>query len=245
MIIMKVRNVLVLLLIMFMASGAAIAKDDVLVQRMIDLERVYIPALFLTSQELPPAVPAMNNYATAWESFSDEYISYRSSQRNWIAYFDRVQAHVDEAVYLVGEGKLLEAHEEELELVRTAMREFRSRNGFPKFVTDELTAFHTIMGEIIAISKAEFDDDTIAVLYDLYDDASHAWFKVEKNSVDQLAWGLSEGEMVAYSGYVQAERYALDAFELALAGGDAPTIRIAALGLKPPQAKAYLLLGDL
>lgn len=242
---MKIRNALVLLLFMFMASGVAIAKDDVLVQRMIDLERVYIPVLFLTSQEVPPAVPAMHKYAAAWEGFSDEYRTCRSSQRNWISYFDRVQDHVDEAVFLVDDGQLLAAHEEELELVRTTMWEFRSRNGFPKFVTDELTAFHTIMGEIITISKAEFDDDTIAILHDLYNDASHAWFKVEKNTVDPVAWGLSQGELLAYSGFVQSERIALDAFELALAGGDVPTIRIVALGLKPPQAKAYLLLGDL
>lgn len=245
MIIMKIRYALVQLLILCTVSGAAIAKDEVLLQRMIDLEHVYIPALFLTSQEVPPAVPAMYASATAWESFSDDYRTYRSSYRNWESYFDRVQRHVDEAVYLVDDNQLLAAHEEELEMVRTTMREFRRLNGFPKFITDELTAFHTIMGEIIAISKGDFDDDTIAALYDLLDDGSHAWFKVENNTVDPLAWGLTQGEMVTYSGLIQSERNALDAFELALAGGDVPTIRIAALGLKPPQAKAYLLLGGL
>ena len=230
---------------MFIVNGIAMAKDNELQQRMIELEQAYIQALFLTSQELPPAVSAMSLYANSWKNFNDEYKTYRSSWRNWMSYFEHVQELVDEAEELVNNGKLLEAHEEKLELVRTTMREFRGRNGFPKFITDELTAFHSIMGEIIAISKKDFDVNTIAILYDLYNEGSHAWFKVEKNTVDQDAWGLSDEEMTQYSGYVLAERDALDKFEVALSGGDVATIRIAALGLKGPQAKAYLLLGGL
>ena len=241
---MKIRTIFAILLLLGVVSGTAMAKDDVLVQDMIDLERVYIPALFLTSQNAPTAVPAFNSYVSSWNNFRDEYGTYRSSQRNWISYFTSVQNLVDYAGDLVDEGHLLEAHEV-LELVRTTMRELRKRNGFPKFNTDELTAFHSIMGEIIAISMEEFDGNTIDTLYELYRDASHAWFKVEKNSVDQDAWGLTDDEMLEYSAYVQAERTALDTFEMALIDGDVPTIRIAALGLKPAQAKAYLLLGDL
>ena len=240
---MKIRTIFAILLLWGFVSGTAMAKDDVLVQDMIDLERVYIPALSLTSQEKPEAVQAFYRYAGSWESFLDEYATYRSSQRNWISYFYSVQDLVDDAEILVSDGHLLEAHEV-LELVRTTMRELRKRNGFPKFITDELTAFHSIMGEIIAISKEEFDGNTIDTLYNLYGDASHAWFKVEKNSVDQDAWGLGDEEMQMYSDYVLAERVALDSFEMALAGGDVETIRLAALGLKPNQAKAYLLLGD-
>ncbi len=63
--------------------------------------------------------------------------------------------------------------------------------------------------------------------------------------MDQDAWVLTDDEMLEYSAYVQAERTALDTFEMALIGGDVATIRLAAMGLKPAQAKAYLLLGDL
>ena len=241
---MKIRTIFAILLLLGLVSGTAMAKDDVLVQDMIDLERVYIPALFLTSQNAPTAVPAFNSYESSWNNFRDEYGTYRSSERNWIDYFDTVQDLVDYAGELVVGGHLLEAHEV-LELVRTTMRELRMRNGFPKFNTDELTAFHSIMGEIIAISIEDFDGNTIDTLYELYRDASHAWFKVEKNSVDQDAWVLTDDEMLEYSAYVQAERTALDTFEMALIGGDVATIRLAAMGLKPAQAKAYLLLGDL
>jgi len=191
----------------------------------------------------------------SWESFRDEYETYRSSQRNWISYFHNIQVLVNDATTLVDEADiqtdedakkalLQEAHEV-LELVRTTMRELRKRNGFPKFNTDELTAFHSIMGEIIAILTEGFDDNTIETLYDLYRDASHAWFKVEKNSLDQDAWGLSDDEMQDYSEYVLLERKALDKFETALVAGDEVAIAMAALGLKPNQAQAYLLLGDL
>ncbi|MCK5648201.1 MAG: hypothetical protein KAI22_04925 [Gammaproteobacteria bacterium] len=244
MLIMKVRYLFAMLLLLCLTSGAAIAKDEVLKQRMIDLERVYIPALFLTSQDVPPAVPALSLYVASWDSFRDDYRTYRSSWRNWIAYFDHVQDLIDEAVELVAEDDQLEAHEV-LELIRTTLQEFRGRNGFPKFVTDELTEFHTIMGEIIAVSQSDFDDDTINILYDLYDEGSHAWFKVEKNTVDADAWGLSQVELNNYNNLVIVERNALDAFAAALSGGDIATISSAASGLKLPQAMAYLLLGDL
>lgn len=250
--IIKIRSLLSILLLMFIVNGAAMAKDDVLEQDMVDLEGEYIPALFLTSQvpvntQVTPemAIQAMSVYVDSWESFRDYYITYRSSWRNWISYFSQVQLLVNEAVEEVDNNHFLEAHEV-LELVRTTMREFRGRNGFPKFITDELTAFHTIMGDIIAISNSTFDDDTIAILSDLYNKGSHAWFKVEKNTVDQYAWGLSDAEMMAYNEFIIAERAALDQFETALSGFDGnPTAIIAAAsGLKPAQAKAYLLLGN-
>ena len=244
MILINIRKTLVLLMLMLMAISTAYAKDDVLVQRMIDLERVYIPALFLTSQDAPDAIPAMTTFVNAWDEFRDDYWTYRASKRNWISYIDQVNYHVDEAIELVDGGDLLEAHEV-LELVRTTMRDLRRRNGFPKFVTDELTAFHSIMGTIIGVSLGDFDDSTVSTLSELYEDASKAWSKVEKNTLDQVAWGLSGAAMMSYNGLIGFERIMLDKLEMALAGGDIEAIRLAALGLKGPQAKAYLLLGGI
>lgn len=242
---------------MFLVSGVTIAKDNQLLQDMIDLEQAYIPALFLTSQveTNPNNIPnvaqkaegAMGKYVKAWEGFSDKYNDYRPTWRNWISYLFHVQDLVDAAETLVGEGEFLQAHEEELELVRTTMREFRGRNGFPKFITDELTAFHSIMGDIIAVSKTDnFDDTTIAILDELYSEASHAWFKVEKNTVDQYAWDLDDDKMNEYYQKIMAERAALDNLDSALSDGDDVSwIKEAALGLKPPQARAYLILGGM
>ena len=243
---------------MFLVSSMAMAKDNELKQRMIDLERVYISALSLTSAKSPMAYPAMDNYVDYWISFSEDYKTYRSSYRNWISYFMHVEELIAEASDLVAEAKaselvdeedalLVEAHEV-LEEIRTTMEEFRGRNGFPKFIADEFTAFHSIMGEIIGISSnpgTTFDNNTIAILDELYNEASHAWFKVEKNTVDQNAWVLSDGEMQEYSDFILAERVALDNFDSALSSGIPPNIKMAALGLKPNQAKAYLLLADL
>lgn len=254
--IIKIRSVFLILCLMFLVSGIAIAKDNKLQEDMIELEQAYIPALFLTSQveSNPNNIPnvaqkakgAMVQYAIAWEGFSEKYSNYRPTWRNWISYMFHVQGLVDEAEALVEQDEFQQAHEEELELVRTTMRELRERNGFPKFITDELTAFHSIMGEIIKITKTtEINDATIAVLDELYNEASHAWFKVEKNIVEQDAWGLDDDKMNEYYQKIIAERYALDDFDDALSSGNADMIKDAASGLKPPQTRAYLILGGM
>ena len=61
----------------------------------------------------------------------------------------------------------------------------------------------------------------------------------------QALWEFSDTDMAQYATFVAAERLALDAFEAALLGGDPAAITTAALGLKPYQAQAYLLFGDL
>ena len=248
---MKVHNIIALFLLVFMTSTPAVAKNGQLEQDMIDLEQAYIPALFITGKPagdpdeatlLAMSRAKLSVYKVAWATFSDEYETYRSSWRNWISYFFTVQELIDEADALLDEEQRLEAHEV-LEEIRTLMAEFRGRNGFPKFIVDQFTDFHTLMGEIIAIASMEFDDNTIDILYELYREASHAWSKVEKNTVDPVAWGLTPEEEAFYYNNVLAERAALDNFALALSYGDPAGIKTAAMALKPPQAAAYLVLG--
>ncbi|MEJ2310032.1 MAG: hypothetical protein P8Z31_00065 [Gammaproteobacteria bacterium] len=249
---MKTRNIIAFFLLVLLTSTPAVAKDSQLEQDMIDLEQTYIPALFITGK---PATPDQDEatllaisraklavYKASWAAFSDEYETYRASWRNWISYFHRVQELIDEADALLEADERLETHEV-LEEIRTLMAEFRGRNGFPKFVVDQFTDFHTLMGEIIAVASMEFDDNTIGILSELYREASHAWSKVEQNSVDAVAWDLTLTEEAFYYDNVAAERVALDNFELALAYGDPAAIKAAALALKPPQASAYLTLG--
>lgn len=232
-------------LLILLLSGQAIAKDKELLQAMADLERTYIPALFFTGSENGTLAPAaMEAYSAAWEQFYADYGQYRPSHRNWAAYLEEVDFHVDMAAELVIAGQLLMAHEEHLEHVRTIMRDFRGSNGFPKFITDRMTDFHALMGQIIAIVKGPIGSAEMETLHDLYKKASHAWFKVEKNPVDADLWHLTNGQLIQLALFIQAERTALDAFAAALASGDVNAIRTSGLAIKPPQVQAYLLFGN-
>ena len=231
-----------LLALLFTANVSA--KDDTLETDMALLERAYIPALFLTSLNKPEAVGKMAIYVQVWSDFYSSYWDYRRSDRNWNSYLDLVQETVEEADELIAQGELLEAHEV-LERIRVIMADFRGRNGFPKFTPDSLTDFHSIMGQIIAIASGEVGEVEIDQLWDLYKKASFAWSKVEKIPLDQALWEFSDLDMEQYATFVAAERLALDAFEAALLAEDPATMTTTALGLKPYQAQAYLLFGDL
>ena len=249
---MKAKNIIAIFLLLIMASTGAVAKDSQLEQEMINLEQAYIPALFFTGKPADATLDEatllaisrgkLSLYITTWAAFSDEYKTYRSSWRNWISYFDQVENLISDADALLVTGDRLDAHEV-LEEIRTLMAEFRGRNGFPKFIVDQFTDFHTIMGEIISIASMDFNDNTIGILFELYKEASHAWFKVEKNTVNPDAWDLTPEEVEFYYNNILAERVALDNFELALYQGDPAGITAAAKALKPPQAAAYLTLG--
>lgn len=249
---MKVQYLFSIFLFILMICSPAIAKDNQLKQEMIDLEQTYIPALFFTGKPADDVTPEaqllgiskakLSIYKVSWAAFSDKYKTYRSSWRNWISYFESVQGLIDEADGLLEDGNRLDSHEV-LEEIRTTMADFRGRNGFPKFITDQFTDFHTIMGEIISIATKEFDENTIEILFELYKEASRAWSKVEKNVVNPDAWDLSPEDVGFYYNLIQAERVALDNFELALSYGDPAGITATAKGLKSPQAQAYLTLG--
>lgn len=251
MLISKVRAVFAILSFMFIVSSVAVAKDKVLLERMIELEQAYIPAVFFTSdpEKFPfeKANGSFKYYKKSWSDFSADYKYYRSSDRNWTSYFDKVDYYIAKAETFLSIADTLSAHKE-LEFVRTTMRELRRRNGFPKFATDELTAFHSIMGNIIGITTSlpeekYVDIDTIEILYDLYEDASHAWFKVEKNNIDFDVWGVYGGKVDMYNMQIDDERDMLNAFEEALHTEETDIISGAANNLKMPQAIAYLILG--
>jgi hypothetical protein len=142
-------------------SGAtAQAKDEVLESAMIGLEKAYINPLFFTSnQNAPKSRATMAAFVSAWKAVSADYRYYRPSAGNWIGHFDTV----DEAIALaqpivdwgagncptVGVCPALVAAHDHLEAVRYAMRELRMHNGFPKFITDKLTAYHDPMEAVV------------------------------------------------------------------------------------------------
>lgn len=245
MLMIKTRSIFLSFCLMFLLSGIAIAKNNQLQDDMVALERVYISALALTSAKSPFADNAMVAYETEWAYFIGEYKYYQTGYRKWISYFNAVDGLISHARTLINEDELLEAHEV-LEAIRTTMEDFRGQNGFPRFIADDFTAFHSIMGEIIGIAGKEFDDHTLDIFGELYIEASQAWVKVENNPVVLYEWYfMDENEVNTYNDFITFERDALDNFKDALSSGTEAAVKQAAFGLKPNQAKAYLMLSTL
>ncbi|OGW35527.1 MAG: hypothetical protein A2X58_00775 [Nitrospirae bacterium GWC2_56_14] len=233
----------------------ASAKDKDLVQAMADFDKAYIPPMFFTSSNSKPlSVKSMAICKSEWEKFTGAYYDYRPNYANWQSYFVTINEAVAEADVIVTSCALnpsctdvVPAHEP-LELVRLTMRELRTHNGFPKFNTDALTAFHEPMEAIVLTVKGKtpdmIDEATIAALYAHLDEAFFLWRKVEKCPLDPELWHFTDQQVTDYYTYLFQERLALTTFKDALDSGNKLAIIQTGVGVKPTFVKAYTLFGD-
>jgi tetratricopeptide (TPR) repeat protein len=239
-------SVVVFLMVM---PGAALAKDEMLVQNMADMEKAYIPPLFYTSaQSLSLSDKSMGIFTAAWREFRTAYYDYRPDETNWSAHFDRIEEAVRKAESIVATGQNLVSAHDALEEVRVAMLQLRTHNGFSKFTTDKLTAFHHPMESIVLSVKGkqpeQIDETMLAGLRELLDEALFTWDKVEKCPLDAELWGLTEAQAGNYYQYLFAEKNALLNFEAALNVEDKAAIIRTGVALKPNFVNLYTLFGD-
>jgi hypothetical protein len=233
----------------------ASAKDEDLVQAMADFDRSYIPPMFYTSNNNKPlSIKSMAIYKAEWAKFSGAYYDYRSDYANWQSYFVAIEEALAEADNIVSSCALnpactnvVPAHEP-IELVRLTMQELRTRNGFPKFNTDVLTAFHEPMEAIVLSVKGKtpdtLDDATIAMLHSYIDEAFSRWSKVEKCPLEQQLWHLTDQQVTDYYTSMFQEELALTMFKNALDSGNKSAIIQTGVAVKPTFVKMYTLFGD-
>jgi hypothetical protein len=233
----------------------ASAKDEELVQAMADMDKAYIPPLFYTSNNSKPlSLKSMAICKAEWAKFAAEYYDYRPDYANWQSYFVAVEAAIAEADAIVTScakdpscTNVVPAHEP-LEIVRLTMRELRTHNGFPKFNTDAMTAFHDPMEAIVLSVKGKtpdmIDDTMMAMLRAYLDEALFLWSKVEKCPLEPALWHFTDQQVTDYYTYLFQERMALEAFEDALNAENKPAIIQTGMALKPIFMKAYTLFGD-
>lgn len=237
----------------FMA-GNAVAKDEVLVQDMVDLELTYIPPLFHTNKKpenVDISKKALTIYRAEWDQFSADYADYRSDEENWGSYFRKVENAIVKAEDIVFHEypnvPLVEAHEA-LEAVRAAFLELRSRNGFPKFITDKMTAFHDPMENMVLSlmgkTPDQIDEDLMLAIGDALREALFTWDKVQKCPIDQAAWGFSDAKMAQIADYIASERVLLDTFVAAYNSGDKATMLQTAMPIKSTFVALYTRFGD-
>jgi hypothetical protein len=247
--------VLLISLCCAIVPAVASAKDEDLVQAMAALEKAYVPPLFYTSNNSKPlSVKSMAIYTSEWAAFAGAYYDYRPDYANWQGYFVVIEEAIAEANAIVSTcaadpscSNVVPAHES-LERVRLTMLELRTHNGFPKFNTDTLTAFHDPMEAIVLAVKGKtpdmIDDAMMATLRAYLDEALFLWSKVEKCPLEPALWRLTDQQVTDYYTCLFQERLALTAFEDALNAANKPAIIQTGVALKPAFVKIYTLFGD-
>jgi hypothetical protein len=227
----------VLAALLALATTTASARDEQLVADLVALDRAYIDPLFFTSsQNLPKSAQTLAAFSAQWAGFSAAYRTYRPDAANWAVHFDAVDEATARAEAIVATARLaclppapaqpappcpdlVPAHDA-LEAVRFALRDLRTRNGLPRFTTDQLTAFHGPMEAIVLsvkdLTADQITDELLAGLADAIREADLLWSFVERTPVD-AAWGFTGAQLAAIAGRVAAERAALDAFASAVA----------------------------
>jgi hypothetical protein len=246
--------------VLALGAGAAQAKDDALVSAMIGLEKAYINPLFFTNNMNPPKSKAsMDAFVAEWGRFAAAYRAYRPSQRNWRSHFETVDQAIALAQPVVAQAAkafaardpacalgacplLVTAHDH-LEAVRYAMRDLRIHNGFPKFVTDKLTAYHDPMEAIVLTFKGRTLDqvtaEELAAVGEALDEAVFLWTLVEKCPIDAEAWGFGAAQVAEIERRIAAESAILQALAGYYDAGDFGALAAASMSLKQAFVPVY------
>jgi len=250
----------VLVAALAIAGASAQAKDDVLLAEMASLDKVYINPLFFTSNQNPAkAKQSMDAFVARWQSFAATYRTYRPSQRNWVSHFDvvddaiaatqplvdsaaRLFAAKDPSCVLLACPILVTAHDE-LEVVRYEMWNLRAHNGFPKFVTDRLTAYHDPMEAIVLTFKGRTLDqvtaEELAAVGDLLDEALFLWTRFEATPIDADLWGFTAVQVTEIERRIAAERAILEALATFYDAGQFAQLAANSMALKQAFVPVY------
>lgn len=250
-----------------LGSVTAQAKDEALVSAMIGLDKIYITPLFYTSNMNPPKAKAtFDAFVAYWNGFAAQYRDYRPNYANWGKHFDTVDEAIALAQPIVYRAAqlfaakdpscvalptvpttfscpiLVTAHDH-LEAVRFAMRDLRMHNGFPKFVTDKLTAYHDPMEAVVLTFKgrdfATITADELAAVGEYLDEAVALWEFVLKTPIDAAAWGFTDAQMTEIANRMAAETAALDLLVVLYNAGDYATLAAKSFGLKQAFVPVY------
>lgn len=249
-------------------SGVAQAKDRDFMADMVAMEKSYINPLFYTSNMNPPKAKASYEaFVKVWDAFYAEYRTYRPSEKNWIARFDAMDAAVKgpkeiilkaAALFAAGDPSckvatttptvtfacpiLVGAHDI-LEAVRFELWDLRAHNGFPRFITDRLTAYHDPMEAIVLTFKGRplptISAEELAAVGEYLDEAIYLWTLVEKAPIDAALWGFSDAAMVEIEKRIAAEGAMLETLAAFYDAGDFVSLAANAMALKQAFVPVY------
>ena len=238
-----------LLIVSVFSSVNVFASSNTLVKDMVALDRQYIAALALTSQQkLKPAADAMARLLPLWKSFNYKHSNMVKKDTAWKTDMVKIDHYIQAANKIVKTGKnLIDAHEE-LEQVRIVMMHARERLHIDYFI-DHLTRFHVPMETLVLTVKgksaSDISSETVAKMKTELKMAKSLWQKVIQAEVDKNLFGFSDEKANMVKGLKLKETEALARLETALAAGNHDVIIKAGVAIKPPFAKMFMLFGAL
>lgn len=256
---MHFRKLVVVATLALAAVGAQ-AKDDALLADMAALDEAYINPLFFTSNMNPPkSASAMAAFVAEWRTFAAEYRHYRPSEKNWVAHFAVVDDAIaatqpivdaamkafragDKACVLQACPALVAAHDA-LEVVRYELRDLRIHNGFPKFITDKLTAFHDPMEAIVLTFKGRALDqvsaEELAAVSGELDEVIFLWSLVEKTPIDAALWGFTPAQLQVVLSRIALEGATIETLAALWDAGDVAGFAAKSMSLKANFVPVY------
>lgn len=247
----RISSTLFLALVLLSGSSSvnAATKMDTLVDDMVILDRHYIAALALTSQQkVKPASQAMARLLPLWKSFNNEHRDMAMKDANWKKDMDKIDHYIHAANKIVSSGKKLTDAHEELEHVRIIMMSARERNHIDYFI-DRLTRFHEPMETLVLTVKGKSANDvsneTVTKMKSELNMVKMLWYKVIQAPLDKSLFGFSDEKVNMVKGYKLRETEALEKLGAALASGNKEAIIKSGVAIKPPFAKMFMLFGDL
>jgi hypothetical protein len=222
-----------------------------LLESMVNLDRVYIPALLFTNlQKQRESEIAMERLKGEWDEFNQKYYKLEFKygvdivDKFWKEDFDKIGTLVSTAESFVNDKKLNLAHEE-LDGIRLVFMELRHRNGLDYFL-DEMNDFHLTMEEILGSIKGKdiLEDRDLEKLAELSKKALEKWSGVANAEIDAVAFDFDDKKIAAIRKRIGEEKEALERFAAALSADEEDEIFQAAHDIKPNFVVLYKAFGD-
>lgn len=245
---MKKYFLLVLGTVLFLSAAASLPAAGLLEKDMAAFDKVYIPALALTSQgNRAIAKKAVDLTQAEWKIFKKKHapaFNKSKADKADLAKIDQMISDAERTVRL--NGKLDDAHEI-LEGVRNTFLLIRQRNSIDYYI-DYTTRFHEPMEAILLTAKGKTPETlTEAMLLKIKDNfkmARQDWENLQKASFDPALFSFSAEKDAQRQGYIKAETEAMSKLEKALEGGDKGEIIKASMGIKSNFVSLFLMFGD-
>jgi hypothetical protein len=235
-------------IVLLLSAAMPLQAASILEKDMVAFDKVYIPALALTSQTNKAAAEkAMKLTVEQWALFKNKHaetFSKNNTDKADLAIIDKLIADAERSVRV--NEKTDEAHEI-LEGVRDALLRIRERNSIDYYV-DYTTKFHEPMEAIVLTAKGKTPETlTEAMLLKIKDNfkvARQDWDNLQKASFDPALFSFDAKKDARRQDYIKAETEAMSKLKNALDSDDKGSIIKAAMGIKSNFVNLFLLFGD-
>jgi hypothetical protein len=232
---------------LFIAGVSSAQAENELVQDMVHLDQVYIPALAFTSDEnLTPARASMDLLIPRWNAFRDKYYAESHSDSQWQRDYDKINDYIKAAEKIVAGGTNLKNAHEELEHIRIVFMQLRQRNSIDYYI-DYLTRFHEPMEKIVLAAKgkteATFTSQDMDEIRQALPLAKQLWRAVSNANFDASLYEFDQQKTAILSALTGKEKMALNHLEKVLKTDNKKEIIAAAVAIKPNFAKIFKQFG--